>query len=113
VNVTGKVSGSLLPDATVSLYRTSSVNYTVVMDEIRTTEPVDASAINSTQQFLFPCLGYGNYTFVIPGTSYNRSVGFPLPYEFECPNVTLAIAFHGGNYYYAVGTFSIVNMSLK
>jgi len=40
-------------------------------------------------------------------SSYNGFVGSPLPYEFDCPNVSIKIAFQGGDIYYAVGAFSI------
>ena len=111
VDVSGKVLGDVLPGARIFLYRTSSVNYTSVMEEIRSAQPLAITTVNRTKQFVFYCLGFGNYSFVIPTTSYNGSVGFPLPYEFECPEVTLAIAFQGGNYEFAVGTFSIINTS--
>jgi hypothetical protein len=38
---------------------------------------------------------------------YNSLVGSPLPYEFNCPNVSIRIAFQGGDHQYSVGAFSI------
>jgi hypothetical protein len=81
------------------------------MKEIRTTEPLAITTVTSTKQFVFYRVGLGNYTIVILATSYNGSVGSPLPYEFACPSVTLAIAFQGGDYKYAVGAFSVINTS--
>ena len=111
IKVEGKVSGDLIPNSTVSLYETSSVGYSIVMTEIRTLRPVKREAINASKRFTFRCLFPGNYAFVIPSSSYNGAVGFPLPYEFDCPNFSLEIAFQGGDSQLAVGVFSIKNSS--
>jgi hypothetical protein len=44
---------------------------------------------------------------MVPATSYNRSVGAPLPEEFESHNYSLRVAFQGGDYQFWVGAFSI------
>ena len=96
INVHGTVFGDPVPDAKVSLYEISSLNYSIVMAEIRT-----------KQAFNFSCLSTGNYAFVIPAWSYSGAVGSPLPYEFDCENLSPEIAFQGGDHEYSVGVFSI------
>ena len=107
IDVEGKVSGDIIPNATVYLYRSSNLNFTTIMTEIRTTNPFSSGIVNKSKKFRFQCLSFGNYTFVIPTTSYTWGTGSPLPYEFECKNVSVRIAFQGGDYQYAVGAFSI------
>jgi hypothetical protein len=45
---------------------------------------------------------------MIPASSYNRSVGYPLPDETCTQNLSIDIAFQGGNYLYAVGAFAVL-----
>ena len=111
INVEGKVLGNIIPNSSVFLYRTSSVNFSIVMIEIRTGKPLQRGTVNESRGFKFTCLSIGKYAFVIPSSSYKNSVGFPLPYEFDCQNISLEIAFQGGDSQYAVGVFSIKNTS--
>jgi len=103
----GIVLGDITSDSKVSLYETSSLNFTIVMSEIRTAQPVSWEIVNESGGFRFNYLSHGTYAFVIPTSSYKRSVGSPLPYEFDCRNFSLRIAFQGGDPRYAVGAFSI------
>ena len=110
IDVQGKVLGDIIPHSIVSLYETASLNYSVVMNTIKTTRPVKQELVNQTSGFQFDCLSFGEYVFVIPTTSYSGAVGSPLPYEFACQNISLGIAFQGGDSTYSVGAFSIKNM---
>ena len=107
IDVEGIVLGDITSNSKVSSYRTSSLNFTIVMGKIRTTQPVSWEIVNESGGFRFNCLSHGTYTFVIPTSSYRGSVGSPLPYEFDCRNFCLRIAFQGGDPGYAVGAFSI------
>ncbi len=109
IDVGGIVSGNIIPGSKVSLYETPSTNYSVVMNRIRTTHPMDWTTVNETEGFTFSCLPQGQYAFAIPATSYNGTVGAPLPYEFDCQDLSLRIAFQGGDYQYMVGAFTIEN----
>ena len=107
INVQGIVLGDITPYSIVSFYETASLNYSVVMNTIKTTRPVKQELVNQTSGFQFDCLSFGEYVFVIPTTSYSGAVGSPLPYEFDCQNISLGIAFQGGDSTYSVGAFSI------
>ena len=107
IEVEGTVPGDIIPGSIVSLFETSSINYSIVMNEIRTTQPVSRGTVNKSSRFSFTCLSPGKYAFVIPSSSYDGAIGFPLPYEFDCKNLSLVTAFQGGDYQYAVGAFSI------
>jgi hypothetical protein len=107
IDVEGKVLGGINPCSKVYLYKTSSLNYDVVMAEIKDNQSVMQECVNATKDFRFNCLYPGKYAFVIPTTSYNGSVGAPLPYEFDCENVSIRIAFQGGDSTYMVGAFTI------
>ena len=107
LDIKGTVLGDIIPNSTVYLYRSSTLNFTTIMTAITTTNPIASSIVNKSKKFRFQCLSFGNYTVVIPTTSYSRATGSPLPYEFECKNVSVRIAFQGGDYQYAVGAFSI------
>ena len=107
IDVEGKVLGGIKPCSKVYLYKTTSLNYSVVMAKIKDNQSDMQECVNTTKGFKFSCLYPGMYAFVIPTTSYNGSVGAPLPYEFECTNVSIRISFQGGDSKYMVGAFSI------
>jgi hypothetical protein len=107
IKVHGKVLGAITPNSKVFLFQTHSLNYSIVMGTVRYGYPIGCSYVNESQGFTFDCLPTGMYAFVVPTASYNGFVGSPLPYEFDCPNVSIKIAFQGGDMHYAVGAFSI------
>ena len=107
VGVQGVVLGNITTGSDVFLYETGSPVYRDVMSKIKEGNPIRSSAVNSTKGFNFSCTYPGYYAFVIPTSSYNRSVGSPLPYEFDCEKFSLRISFQGGNPDYAVGAFWI------
>lgn len=111
IEVTGKVLGNIISHSIVYLYETPSLNYSIVMSTIRETQAVAQELVNESSGFEFDCLSVGKYVFVIPITSYNGTVGSPLPYEFDCENISLKTAFQGGDSTYSVGAFSIINSS--
>jgi hypothetical protein len=108
IDVKGTVFGDIEVGSEVLLFKVSSFNYTIVMFEIRNNHPVAKTCVNASAKFKFICLDYGNYTFAIPTSSFNRSWGPPLPYEFDCENVTIKIVFQGGDSTHMVGAFSII-----
>jgi len=107
IDVCGSVLGDIIPGSRVNLYQVSSTEFSVVMEEIRTQRPIEWSVVDEKKRFGFMCLSQGNYAFVIPVSSYNRSVGAPLPDEPEYGSLFIDIAFQGGDWQYAVGAFSI------
>jgi hypothetical protein len=107
IDVHASVFGNIIPGSRVNLFQVSNTEFSVVMEEIRTREPIDWDAVGANKRFGFECLSLGSYAFVIPTSSYNRSVGAPLPDEPECGSPFVEIAFHGGDWQYAVGAFSI------
>ena len=113
IDVEGTVLGDIVSGSNISLFKTSNTSYRVVMNEIRAKKPSTMGVVNESSGFKFSCLLPGNYAFVIPASSYKGSVGSPLPYEFDCKNFSLEIAFQGGDCQYAVGAFSIINTSAQ
>ena len=113
IDVEGRVLGDIISGSKIFLYETPGLNYSVVMASITEGEPIKDSFVNESREFAFSCLSYGKYVFVIPTASYTSSVGFPLPYEFDCQNFSLSISFQGGNSEFAVGAFSIEKSSSK
>lgn len=111
IDVDGTVLGDPMPDSNVSLYEISNLNFSIVMSEIRAKPSIKWNLMNKTGGFVFTCLSTGNYAFVIPGRSYDGAVGSPLPHEFDCENLSLEIAFQGGDSEYLVGAFSIKQIS--
>jgi hypothetical protein len=107
IEVHGKVLGAVIPNSKVFLYQTASTNYSIVMGTIWKGHPIRWTYVNESRGFIFDCLSFGKYGFAIPTSSYNVLVGSPLPYEFDCPIVSIRIAFQGGDTHYAVGAFSI------
>jgi hypothetical protein len=111
IDVGGKVLGDIIPYSAVSLNEISNFNLSDVLATIRSSQPVEREYVNATGSFKFSCLSSGKFAFVIPTTSYNGSIGSPLPYEFDCKNFSLRIAFQGGGSQYAIGAFWIKNAS--
>jgi hypothetical protein len=111
IDVEGKVLGDIIPYSAISLNEISNFNLSVVLATIRSNQPVKREYVNTTGGFKFSCLSSGKFAFVIPTASYNGSIGSPLPYEFDCRNFSLRIAFQGGNSQYAIGAFWIKNAS--
>lgn len=107
INVTGIAIGDITTDAMVYLFQIKQTDYTYVMQYVRTAKPIANTQVNSTKEFWFPCLGYGKYVFVINASDYNKSIGSPLPYTFDCENFSVDVIFQGGNSEYATGVFEI------
>jgi hypothetical protein len=111
IDVEGKILGGIRPYSTIFLYEVSNFILSDVLATIQPSQPIKRGYVNTTAGFKFKCLSSGKFAFVIPTTSYKDSVGFPLPYEFDCKNFSLRIVFQGGNNEYAIGTFWIKNAS--
>jgi len=107
IDVQDSVLGDIIPGSRVNLYRVSSTEFAVVMEEIRTQRPSEWSVVDDRKRFGFVCLSQGDYAFVIPASSYNKSVGAPFPDEVECGSLFIDIVFQGGDWRYAVGAFFI------
>jgi len=107
IDVHGRVLGDVLPGSRVNLYRVSSTEPAVVMQQIRSRGPIDWTAVDAAKRFGFRCISPGAYAFVVPASSYNGSVGAPLPDQIECGNLSVHIAFQGGDGQYMVGGFSV------
>ena len=107
IDVHGRVLGDVLPGSAVHLYQVSSTEPAVVMHEIRSREPIDWAPVDVQKRFGFKCISPGQYAFMIPASSYNRSVGAPLPDEIRCGNLSVEVAFQGGDGEYMVGGFSV------
>ena len=108
IDVYGRVLGDVVPNSSAYLYRTGSVEYDEVMNEVQGGNFTFTFEVNESQEFMIFCLGAGDYAVMIPTSSYNQSVGYPLPYETCTENLSIDIAFQGGNYLYAVGVFSVL-----
>jgi hypothetical protein len=111
-NIQGYVLGTISPGAEVFFFRCQSLEYATVMQTVRTAIPIQNRIVNDAARFNISCLNDGNYTAMIPATSYiNGSVGSPLPVEFNTTNGYLDIAFQGGDSDYLVCAFSIVTLN--
>lgn len=113
IDVEGKVFGDIIPYSAVALMEISNFNLSDVLVTIQSNQPIKREYVNTTGGFKFSCLSSGKFAFVIPTTSYYGPIGYPLPYEFDCRNFSLRIAFQGGNSQYAIGAFEIMNASAK
>ena len=111
IPVEGRVLGDVQPYSVVYVYETQSLHYSDVMSSARKPWPISWALVNESAGFEFACLTPGKYVFVIKTSSFGRTIGPPLPDEFDCQNISLGIAFQGGDSQYAVGAFSIKNSS--
>jgi hypothetical protein len=107
LEIYGKVRGDVLLGSRVYLHQTNGASYDQVMSAIRRQQPIEWTALGPKNEFGFGCLPPGNYALSVPGFSYNQSVGYPLPLELMMKDLSLDVAFQGGDLNYAVGAFSI------
>ena len=108
IDVHVHVLGDLIPNRTAFLYAVPSTEYDDVMRTVQRNNASVTFTVNQSQGFMIPCLTAGQYAIMIPTSSYNRSVGYPLPDETCTENLSISIAFQGGNYLYAVGVFEVL-----
>ena len=100
--------GDLIPNSNAFLYAVPSTEYDDVMRTVHHNNASVTFTVNESQGFMIPCVAAGQYAIMIPTSSYNRSVGYPLPDETCTENLSINIAFQGGNYIYAVGVFEVL-----
>jgi len=105
--VEGNVLGRLNPNSSVNLYRSSRTEFNYIMNYVRENRPDEKVSIHARQEFQIDCLYPGSYILAIPAKYYNKSMGAPLPFEFECPNATLKILYQGGDSSFWVGVFTL------
>ena len=108
IDVHVHVLGDLIPNSTAFLYAVLSTEYDDVMRTVQRNISELSFLINQSQGFMIPCLTAGQYAIMIPTSSYNHSVGYPLPDETCTENLSIKVAFQGGNYLYALGVFEIL-----
>ena len=111
LEVYGRVWGNVLPGSRVYLHQTNGTTYDQVMAAIRRQDPMDWTVVGPGNKFGFGCLPPGSYALSVPGFSYNKSVGYPLPLELMMKDLSLDVAFQGGDSNYAVGAFSIAQLN--
>ena len=105
--VSGTVLGKLKPNSNVTLFKSDRTEFDHVMDKVIRHQPFKSASINKSQTFQFECLHHGSYVLAIPVSSYNHSMGAPLPFEFDCPNASLRIRYQGGDSSHWVGVFTL------
>lgn len=105
--VSGTVLGKLKPNSNVTLFKSGRTEFDHVMDKVIRHQPFKSASINKSQAFQFECLHHGSYVLAIPASSYNHSMGAPLPFEFDCPNASLRIRYQGGDSSHWVGVFTL------
>lgn len=114
VNISGLVLGKPVTDSIVYLYEIDHFELEQVINQIKEREPIQFTKVANGSKFTFTCVEAGSFAAVIPVSSNIRSAGAPLPYEFDCDNLSLRIVFQGGNSDWMIGTFKIEsNMSIK
>ena len=108
IDVHVHVLGDVIPNSTAFLHAVPSTEYDDVMRTVQRNNASVTFTVNHSQGFMIPCLAAGQFAIMIPTSSYNCSVGYPLPDETCTDNLSIKVAFQGGNYLYAVGVFEIL-----
>lgn len=107
LEVYGQVRGDLIPEFKIYLFETDSTEYSQVMAAVRNRIPTQSVETGPEKEFSFGCLAPGKYALAVPGFAYNKSIGYPLPLEIGIKNLSLKVAFQGGDLNYALAAFSI------
>jgi hypothetical protein len=111
MDITGTVLGKLKPDASITLHRIDSSDYDSIMEEINGADQEGMTKVTTSQSFSFHCLPPGLYLLSIPVSSYDVSVGSPIPIESGQRELKVTAILQGGNSMYLFSVFSIERIS--
>jgi hypothetical protein len=107
MDINGTVLGRLNPDSRVHLYQMEQLDFPVVMNIIRATEPAGSAFLSTNQLFFFHCVPPGTYVLAIPASSYNSSCGSPIPEGLRQNNLSVRVIYQGGDSGYMVAAFTV------
>lgn len=111
MNVNGTVLGKLKVNTTIALYKAEGFDYESIMGKINLAQPDRIDYVEANQSFSFYCLPEGYYLLNIPSSSYDFSLGSPIPAENRQGALKVEAILQGGNAQNLFSAFSVKRIS--
>jgi len=106
-NVTGFLTAAARPNSSIHLFVVPDTTFGSALYVVQHCPSLFKEPIYSEKYFRFDYLPAGNYVAMVPRSLFYASQGFPIINEFNRSNYSARVNFHGGDYRYSLGSFSI------
>ena len=110
-NVTGFLTARARPNSTIRLFVVSNTSFNFALYAVQHCWFLYEEQIHSGKYFRFDYLPAGNYVAMVPRSAFYQFQGYPIINEFNRSNYSARVNFHGGDYRYSLGSFSIFPIS--
>jgi hypothetical protein len=110
-NITGFLTANARPNSTIRLFISPNTSFDSALYVVQHCRFLLEVSIDSGKYFRFDYLPAGNYVAMVPRSAFYRFQGFPIINEFNRSNYSARVNFHGGDYRYSLGSFSIFRVS--
>jgi hypothetical protein len=106
-NITGFLNAAARPNSTIRLFVVPDTSFDSALYVVEHCRFLSEEPIASGKYFRFDYLPAGNYVAMVPRSAFYQFQGFPIINEFNFSNYFALVNFHGGDYRYSLGSFSI------
>ena len=107
-NITGFLTAAARPNSTIRLFIAPNTSFNSALYVVQHCRFLYEEPIDSGKYFRFDYLPVGNYVAMVPRSAFYQFQGFPIINEFNRSNYFVKVNFHGGDYRYSLGSFSIL-----
>ncbi|MCX7013701.1 MAG: hypothetical protein NTW86_14300 [Candidatus Sumerlaeota bacterium] len=114
IETVGVLTAPADPDAWLSLYVTPDLSLNASLFVLDHCAPVFRKKVGRSPLFILGPLPQGKYVVMLPSAAFGRSLqGFPVIAPASTPNLTVEMAFYGGNSQYSLAAFSVRPVSAQ
>jgi len=110
-NITGFLTAATRPNSTIRLFIVPDTSLNSALYVVQHCRYLLEEPIHSEKYFRFDYLPAGNYVAMVPRSAFYQFQGFPIINDFNRSNYSARVNFHGGDYRYSLGSFSIFRIS--
>ena len=107
LNVTGELTASPKPNASICLLIARNTSLAAALYTAENCPCISVAAVNASKAFSLANLPTGTYLAMIPASSFDKTRGFPIIHDLNQSNHTADTVWHGGDYRYSLGLFTI------
>ena len=107
LNITGFLTAAARQNSSIYLFIVPDTSFNSALYVAKHCRSLYQQPIFSAKYFKFDYLPAGNYVAMVPRSLFYASQGFPIVNEFNLSNHSVKVNFHGGDYRYSLGSFSI------
>jgi len=106
-NVTGFLTTEVRRNSSIRLFVVPDTSFNSALYVVKHCRFLYQQPILSAKYFKFDYLPVGNYLAMVPRSAFYQFRGFPITNEFNRSSYSVKVNFHGGDYRYSLGSFSI------